>query len=96
MFLVRSAFWLTVAFLVIRPGMSIDTDALQQQAVATGQKLVIEQIIRSQCASVECATGQAVVAMATMQTKSIPSVVSPMQSSSIVAPTPRPRPDWLG
>lgn len=96
MFLVRSAFWLTVAFLVIRPGMGIDTDALKHQAVATGQKLVLEQVLRTQCTSLECASAQAVVAVATMQTTSTPSVVSPMQSSSIVAPVPRPRPDWLG
>lgn len=98
MFLARSAFWLTVAFLVIKPGVDLgaSASALKDQAMATGHKLVIEQIINGECQTLQCAGGQAVLSLAAMP--QTPSVDVPMQNSSIesVAPLPRPRPDWMG
>ena len=98
MFIVRSAFWLTVAFLVIKPGVDLGASAtaFKDQAVATGQKIVIEQIINQDCQTIECAGSKAVLSLAVMP--QIPSVDMPMQNSSTapVAPFPQMRPDWLG
>lgn len=99
MFLLRSAFWLTLAFLIIRPGVDIgaSADALTRQAVASGQKLVIEQIIQNECISVECVGGKAVLAMATLRPSAPAQAARPMPGEfDDTAPIPRPRPDWLG
>lgn len=100
MFLLRSAFWLTLAFLIIRPGVDIgaSADALTREALAGGQKLVIEQIIGNDCASVECMGGKAVLAMATLRPSApATTTVRPMPGEfDDTAPIPRPRPDWLG
>lgn len=97
MFLVRSAFWLTVAFIAIGPknvDLGAATTELQQRALAAGQQVIVQQILSTECSSVECIGGKAIVA-ATMQ--ELPSVGSSMQDSpSDPVPFPRPRPDWMG
>ena len=97
MFLLRSAFWLTVAFLVIAP-KDVDLGAratdLSSQALAAGQQVIVSQILAADCASVECFGAKAVVAAALPE---VPSVESPMQDSSKdPVPLPRPRPDRMG
>jgi hypothetical protein len=97
MFIVRSAFWLTVAFIAMGP-KDIDFGAaaadLSQQAMAAGQKLVVEQILANDCTTIECVGGKA--AIATVLPK-LPSVDPSMQdSSNDPVPFPRPRPDWMG
>ena len=45
---VRSLFWLTVAYMVIKPGVDFpDDNALSQQAMAAGSRVVAEQINRN-------------------------------------------------
>jgi hypothetical protein len=95
--ILRSVFWLSVAFIAIAP-KNVDYGAaasgLSIQAMAAGQQLIAEQILNSDCSSIECLGGKAV--LATVLT-SVPSVDSSMQdSSSSPVPFPRPRPDWMG
>lgn len=97
MFLLRSAFWLTVAFMLIAPkdvDLGQRAQELSAQAVAAGQKVVVSQILSSDCSTIECAGGKAVLAAVTTK---FPSVELPMQdNSNTPVPFPRPRPDWMG
>lgn len=97
MFILRSAFWLTVAFIAIAP-KDVDLGAragdLSAQAVRTGQQLIVSQILETECSTVECIGTRAVVAAVLPP---IPSNDSSMQDSSPnPVPFPRPRPDWMG
>ena len=97
--LLRSAFWLGVAFIAIHPdadyaGLARETGT---RAVAMGQQLVIEQVIAQSCLQFSCAVA-APLAIAATAPISTPSVGPPMQDSPTFypAPVPRPRPDWMG
>jgi hypothetical protein len=97
MFLLRSAFWLTVAFILIAP-KDIDLGQKAQdvsaEVVSAGTQLIVSEILATDCATIECVGGKAV--MAAVVTK-LPSVETPMQDTSITpVPFPRPRPDWMG
>jgi hypothetical protein len=97
MFLLRSAFWLSVAFLMIGPRVDFGAAAgdLSSQAMAAGQQMIVERILEEPCASIECFGSKAVAAAAL--SKSFPSIDTAMQDSSVgPAPVPRPRPDWMG
>jgi hypothetical protein len=99
MFLVRSAFWLTIAFIAIHPS-NIDFGATARaaadQAVTAGQHLVVAEILKNDCSLSPC--GQAVRPVAIAASTPAPSVDLTMQDSSAIspAPFPRPRPDWMG
>lgn len=98
MFLVRSAFWLTVAFLVIGP-KDVDfgraADDLSSQAMAVGQQIIAHKVLETECSTLECMGGKA--ALAVVLTPSNPSADSSMQDSSQdPVPFPRPRPDRMG
>lgn len=98
MFLLRSAFWLTVAFIVVAP-KGTDFGAAAQNAsndaFAAGQQMIAEQIARTECTSLECAGGKLV--LTTLVGKPSPSIDTPMQDlSTQLVPVPRPRPDWMG
>lgn len=93
---VRSVFWLTVAYMVIRPGMELpDGNAIAAQAMAAGSKIVSEQIARVECADLGCAGGKAIVA-ATLQSSPSAATSTDVTSAQSSAPYPRPRPDWAG
>jgi hypothetical protein len=97
MFLLRSAFWLVVAFVVIAP-KDVDLGArandYTQQALAAGQRVVVSQILASDCTSFDCFGTKAFVAGVL---PNIPSTDPSMQdSSNLPVPLPRPRPDWMG
>ena len=97
MFLLRSAFWLTVAFVVVAP-KDVDLGAratdLSSQALAAGQHAVVSRILEQECTTVECFGARAVVAAALPE---IPSIGTPMHDSpNDPVPVPRPRPDWMG
>lgn len=99
MFLLRSAFWLTLAFLFIGPkdvDFAASASALQAQAMAAGQQLVVDQISQGGCTNLTCAGSQALIAAAIAS--SDPSAASPMQGSPAgnMVPLPRPRPDITG
>jgi len=97
MFILRSAFWLTLAFLVMAP-KSVDLGAaagdLSGRAVAAGQQLVVDHLLADACASAECLGAKALVAV----TRDSSRPVGPTMQDSPTGPLPhpRPRPDWLG
>jgi hypothetical protein len=91
---VRSAFWLTVAFMVIKPGFDMaEAQAMSAEAMAAGQRAVVEQVQAIECDSFQCIGGKAVISAALQAS---PSVGTPMHESPAKgpAPVPRPRPDW--
>lgn len=97
MFLLRSAFWLTLAFILFAPhdvDLRQRAEAASSQAVAAGQDLIRQQILDTQCDSIECLGGKAVLAAVVNK---IPSVDTPMQDPSTPpVPFPRQKPDWMG
>jgi hypothetical protein len=100
MFLVRSAFWLTTAFVAFHPGdinLGATASAISGQAMAAGQQVVVSQILTQDCALLGCPrTGHPAVIRDTASID-VPSVTPPIQALSISrsAPYPRPRPDWM-
>ena len=99
MFLVRSAFWLTAAYLVIHPGnvdLGATASAVSGQAMAAGQAIIVQQILKNDCSLTKCAPTAQVVALAASARN--PSVDLTMQDSSAIslAPIPRSRPGWMG
>lgn len=97
MFLLRSAFWLSIAFMVIRPEMDMreTATALSSQAMARGSQFVAEQIEAIDCDSLTCLGGKAVVSAALQP---VPPTGPPMHSLPVVdsVPLPRPRPEPTG
>ena len=97
MFLVRSAFWLTVAFIAIGPkdvDLGKAAGDLSARAVAAGAELVVSHTLSTDCASLECAGSMAILAAVR---NGNPSSDSSMQDSSHnPVPFPRPRPDRMG
>ena len=98
MFLLRSAFWLTVMFLIIAPkdqDLGKSVAAASQDALQAGQKAIVAQILASDCSSLECAGGK--VALTVLAGNQLPSIDMPMQdTSNTPVPLPRPRPDRMG
>lgn len=98
MFLLRSAFWLTVMFLIVAPkdqDLGKSVAAASQDALAAGQKAIVAQILASDCSSLECAGGK--VALTVLSSNKLPSIDMPMQdASNTPVPLPRPRPDRMG
>lgn len=66
MFLLRSAFWLTLAFLVIKPEMDVreSASALSAQAMAQGSQFIASQIEQIECTDLTCIGGKAIAAAA--------------------------------
>ena len=93
---VRSVFWLTVAYMVIKPGVDLpDAGAMTAQAMAAGTRVVAEQVGNIECDNLQCVGGKAVVAAAL---NTSPPVGNPMHVTPTNSPVPfpRPRPDWAG
>ena len=88
MFIVRSAFWLAVAYLLIRPGVDFDPHAADR-AMAAGQQVIVQQIEAIKCDSLQCAGGKAVLAAVIPHP---PSVGTPMHEPPMVQDVPYPRP----
>ena len=106
MFLVRSAFWLTAAFIALHPpgvDLGATATAISSKAVAAGQQIVVQQILNNDCSLLRCAPTAAASSAVPVETASaasprVPSVdvtveVSPTNK---VAPVPMPRPAWMG
>lgn len=86
MLLVRSVFWLTVAYMVIKPGVELpDAAALSAQAVTAGTRVVAEQIQSIPCDSLQCIGGKAVLSATIAKP-------APTIPSAALFPLPRPRP----
>ena len=89
MFLLRSAFWLAIAFFVMSPkhvDLNTAADDIAAQALSAGQQFIVGQILDNSCAKALC-RGAAI---------SFPSVDTPMHDSSSTVPLPRPRPARMG
>ena len=97
MFLVRSAFWLTVAFLAFHPkdvDIGAAASSLSGQALAAGQQMVVSELLKNDCA-LHCPVLQA--ASPTLAPARTPSVdLAQASSPAQPAPFPRPRPAWMG
>jgi hypothetical protein len=92
MFFLRSAFWLTVMFVIIAPrdaDLGKDLGEASREALAVGQQAVVEHVLKD-CPSLECAGGKAALAVL-----KLPSVEASPEAS-ITVPLPRPRPDRMG
>jgi hypothetical protein len=100
MFLVRSAFWLAVAYIAIGP-KNVDLGAaatqLSAQAMAAGQQAIVQAVLDVDCKTIECIGGKSVIATVLPASPINPSSDPSMQDSSTdPVPFPRPRPDWMG
>lgn len=88
MFVVRSAFWLSAAFLIMAPGVGMDVGASARatgkQLASQGAQAISDTLAPSDCLSVECAVRRTVLAQIGAPETNIP------------APSafPPPRPDW--
>ena len=98
MFLLRSAFWLTVAYFVIAPthvDLGATTHDLTKRATAAGQQAIISTILDPQCDAL-CVGGKAISAATAPDD---PSGDPSMQDSLTLedpVPFPRPRPARMG
>jgi hypothetical protein len=96
MFILRSAFWLTLAYLAIGPkdvDLGAAAQGLSAEAVAAGQHFIVAEIMKTECTSIECVGGKAMLAAAL---PAVPSVEAPARASIEPVPFPRPRPAWMG
>ena len=90
--ILRSIFWLTVAYLVIKPGMDLpDASALASQAMNVGRQAVVEQVSAIECSSLEC-MGSRAMATAVLQADDRQTPDADVQSTASMVPYPRPRP----
>ena len=97
MFLLRSAFWLTLAFVIIRPDVDVRSSAmsLQTDAMARGSQFVSQQIEAIDCDSFQCIGGKALASAALKSTLPAGTPMHVLPALDTV-PLPRPRPDDLG
>lgn len=99
MFFLRSAFWLTVAFILMAPrhtDLGATVSGYAAEAAAAGQKAIVSEILHNPCTNLECAGGKGLLQVLTTGSLT-PSVDNPMQdSSNHLVPLPRPRPDRMG
>lgn len=97
MFLLRSAFWLTLAFVVIRgdADLGASAESAAHRALAHGSQFVADQIEAIECDSLQCYGGKAALAAALPP---IPPSGTPMHvmPQDGLVPYPRPRPDRAG
>lgn len=89
MFVVRSIFWLTLAYVVIKPAVDFDPNAAADRAMAAGQQVIATQIDAIQCDSLQCLGGKAVLAAAIPNS---PSAGVPMHGAPAAEAVPYPRP----
>ena len=98
MFVLRSAFWLGVMFLIVAPkdfDVGKTASEASEQALSVGRQVVVSQVLAGECDTLECAGGKA--ALAVLAGSKFPSVDKPMQiTSNNPVPLPRPRPDRMG
>lgn len=98
MFVLRSAFWLTVMFLIIAPkdfDVGKTASEASAQALRAGQQAIVSQVLASDCSTLECAGGKAALSVLAAGSK-FPSVDPMQMTSNNPVPLPRPRPDRMG
>jgi hypothetical protein len=90
--ILRSIFWLTLAYLIIKPGIELpDAGALASQALNSGKQAVVEQVSAIQCTSLEC-MGSRAMATAVLQADTPRVAATEVQAVATTVPYPRPRP----
>lgn len=97
MFLLRSAFWLTLMFVIVAPkdfDLGKAAADASQQALETGRQAVVEQVLAADCHTLECAGGK--VAISVLAGTKVPTVDAIQPASVSPVPLPRPRPDRMG
>jgi hypothetical protein len=98
MFLLRSVFWLTVMFIIVAPkdfDLGKAAGEASQQVIAIGQQAVVEQVLATDCQSLECTGGKATIAVLAAGNQ-FPSVEAMQPATITPVPLPRPRPDRMG
>lgn len=91
---VRSVFWLTLAYLVIKPGVDMPNGgAIAAQALTAGKQVVAQQVSAIECDSFECIGGKAVAAAVLQPASAVATADAPVSST---VPYPRPRPNRAG
>jgi len=97
MFLLRSVFWLTIAFLVIRPGVDVGEAAanFSSDAMSRGSQFVAAQINSIECSEIQCLGGKAIATAALQSTQLAGTPMHALPALNAV-PMPRPRPDRAG
>lgn len=99
MVLLRSAFWLGVGYLVVtsgHPDLQRAGPDLADDALSVGRSLIVEQALASQCESGPCTQILAAILTSKKSTGPLGSELQQGVTPDLAAPTPPPRPDWLG
>jgi hypothetical protein len=104
MFLLRSAFWLGIAYLVMVPHGGVaeierQAGAIAGDAVAMGTRALVERVIDAPCRGLECPNGQALLTTALAAARTAPAALLPVaivQDNAPDIPYPKPRPAWRG
>lgn len=106
MFIVRSAFWLGLAYLVIAPHGGVDD--IERQATAAGRDIVaigsgavrdavagavMSSVVKSSCGALDCPGGQSLLATALDAARTGPASSSEAPQGAL-PPFPQPRPAW--
>ncbi|MDF2798953.1 MAG: hypothetical protein K0R85_1697 [Devosia sp.] len=95
MFLLRSVFWLCLAYMVIKPGADLARmgSELSDTAVAAGRQAVSEGMAQITCSSLECLGGKAILSGALAASEPVaPPTIAAAPSLPTAVPLPRPRP----
>ncbi len=63
MFLLRSTFWLTVAYVALVPQLDISRSVtdVSSQVLSTGQQIVSERVAATQCSTLDCMGAKLVI-----------------------------------
>ncbi len=99
MVLLRSAFWLGVGYLVVtsgHPDLQRAGQDLTAGALQAGGSLIAEQALAGQCESGPCTEILAAILTSKKSTGPLGSELQQDLTPDLVAPTPPPRPEWLG
>jgi hypothetical protein len=102
MFLIRSAFWLTVAFVAMHPkdmNLGAAASAVASQAAAAGQQVIVSQLAANGCLVIRCPDANQPVTSGLAELASSLSTSTRAMTLPIVAVkpvVPRPRPAWMG
>lgn len=98
MFVLRSIFWLAIGFILVAPrGTDLGGEArgLSNAALAAGQQLIVDTILDTDCGTLQCVGGKAV--LTSLVAPSSPSGAAPVPGTATdLVPLPRPRPDRMG
>ncbi len=98
MFLVRSAFWLSAAFIVMAPTVGMDVGeaarSTGEQLVSQGAQTASQVLLPESCDTLECTVGRSVLTRVAAAPAPVEIVETPAPQSSGTAAFPPPRPEW--